>query len=92
MESMFTAPTLLLLVVFAGVPEKTSENVPDVFGLACKPPTQFELFNHAAELAPLHDEIVPADAVLAVAKPRRATKATWIAVVTEKLFMDREDS
>ena len=92
MESMFTAPTLLLLVVFAGVPENTSEKVPEVFGLYAEPPTQFKFAVHADELSPLHDEIVPADAVLAVARPMRANKAARSAVVGEKRFMAREDS
>ena len=56
------------------------------------PPTQFKFALQAWELAPLHDEIVPADTALAGARPRRATKATWIAVVIENLFMDHEDS
>jgi len=85
---MFTAPTLLLLVVFAGVPENTSEKVPEVLGLYAAPPTQFAFKLHAWELAPLHDEIVPADAVQAVARPMRAPKATRTAAVPEKRVMD----
>ena len=48
MESIFTTPTLLLLVVFVVVPEYTSENVPVVVGLFGEPPSQFKFADHGA--------------------------------------------
>ena len=89
MESIFTAPVLLVLVEFVGVPENTSENVPDVVGDVVQLPDVFHL-----TLAPVPDQvvIVPADAVLAAARPMRAYKATRSAVVREKRGMARGDS
>ncbi len=86
---MFTTPTLLLLVVFVVIPEYTSEYVPVVVGLEPEPPTQFAFADHGV-VVPLwdHDEIVPADAVQAVARPMRANKATRAAAVPEKRVMD----
>ena len=65
--------------------------MPEVVGLFGAPPTQFKFAFHAWELAPLHDEIVPAEAVPAAATPisvkLRVSTATRSAGATEQQFM-----
>ena len=64
--STFTAPTLLKLVVWAGVPLNRSENVPDVVGVVDQLP---EVLHLLFVPLPNHVVIVPADAVLATTMP-----------------------
>ena len=87
MESIFTTPVLLVLVEFVGIPEYTSENVPDVVGDVVQLPDVFHL-----GLAPVPDQvvIVPADAVLAVATPTRTNNAARTAVVRKTRVMAAE--
>jgi hypothetical protein len=71
-------PMLLVDVVAAGVPEKTSEKVPLVVGVVVQLPAVPQLLPPAV---PVQVVTVMAEAVLAATSPMRAKKAAQKAVV-----------